>query len=244
MNNDIYNFNSNLLKLSSTDIIEDAYLEWFLILYKRDETNNNKCICQHKIKRANYLYNIKTKYTITCGTTCLKKFNFKIVDLTDNILKTILNNHLQKGQYENIDNIINFSENIEDDIIEHYTTQYNYNKNNLQRLLNYKTEIDNLICSYSLIYLNDILIIINNQINILEEENKQNELLKIKKQNEKDEITRINKLKIQNKQDDKLNIINYKCRLCNIVNTINNKIHFFNNTTCYDCQKKYNRFDF
>lgn len=161
-----YNFDKNLIKASYKKDLYGAKREWEKICKETRENQDGLCICQRKVKNIIYMYNPKTKLTIIVGSTCAKKFELNDApQLPNNILKKILSKSLEKGNYEIIDNIIKYSNNIEDEIIKYYNDKIIYfeniyfeKKNNYssQNLIKINNEIKDLIDTYSLKYLDKI----------------------------------------------------------------------------------------
>jgi hypothetical protein len=169
-----YNFNNNLLKSSCSKNIDEVKKEWRIIL-KVKKNNHELCICQHKIKNITYLYNIYTRHTIIVGSKCLMKFNMNNISfLSNNIIQQIFCDNLIKGEYEYIDNIVNYSNNIEKQIINYFEKKANNNINNNNNLLLLKNEINELIINYNITYLNIVIIKINKMIMHIELINKIN----------------------------------------------------------------------
>jgi hypothetical protein len=183
-----YKFDINLLKASFSQIIENAKKEWNIIYEEKRENNDGLCICQRKVKNIIYMYNIITKNTIIVGSTCCKKFNMSNNILNNKILTNILKNSLTKGEYTNIDNIITYCQSVEEQLLNYFQTNFekiieNIEKNTLeedryfssysyccQELKSLSTDINELIQSYNLNYLDNIYILITTRLNKLVEE--------------------------------------------------------------------------
>ena len=73
-----YNFQTNLLKASSSLHYEEALKEWRRLYRESREVSDLPCICQHKIRHCTYMYNVFTKFAIIVGSTCYKKFKLSI----------------------------------------------------------------------------------------------------------------------------------------------------------------------
>jgi hypothetical protein len=151
MTTKIYKFNEHLLKLSNSNELEIAKTEWFEVLKETREESSGLCICQHKIKHIIYMYNKFTKYTISVGTSCCKKFKLQINKLNNQILKNIIRKNITKGEYKIIDNILEYTNNIESDIIIYITDEYINNKKiiNLEKFKEIRDELENLITEYN-----------------------------------------------------------------------------------------------
>jgi hypothetical protein len=110
------------------------------------------------------MYNMKTNLSIIVDSQCAKKFELdKAKLLSNNILREILKNNLLKGDYETINNIIIYSNNIQEQFIKYIEDKIE-NNNNKFKLLEIQNEIKELIEIYSLKYLNNIYEIINNKL--------------------------------------------------------------------------------
>jgi len=159
-----YNFDRNLIKASYKKDLYGAKREWQILTKETREREDGLCICQRKVKHIIYMYNPKTKLTIIIGSKCAKKFELNDAKpLPNNILKEILSKSLEKGEYEIIDNIIRYSNNIEEQIIKYFQNKID-SINNQNKLLDIQNEIKELIDVYSLKYLNNIYETLNNKI--------------------------------------------------------------------------------
>ena len=126
------------------------------------------CICQQKnIKFIKYFYNVKTKLTIIIGSECCKKFDSGVDKIKNKILENILKNNILKGEYQVIDNIIEYTNSVEKQLIE-YFEKYTLSKN-ISVLKKNTEDIKTLIDDYKLNYLNDIYNILTNLIEKEEE---------------------------------------------------------------------------
>lgn len=178
-----YNFDENILKLSKSNNLNEAKREWYVIL-KETRTYNERveikkililpptlsknqrffdnepslvCICQHKIRNIIYMYNKNTQKIIIVGTKCCKKFNLYQNKLNNDILEKILINIFTKGDYEKINNIIEYSDEIKNELIKYLRNKLNNNLNYYDLLFKLKKETEELIEEYGLIYLKEIL---------------------------------------------------------------------------------------
>jgi hypothetical protein len=150
-----YKFNENLIKASHNKDLNNAKKEWHIIYQEKREKQDGLCICQHKVKNITYMYNPITKLTIIVGDICAKKFELNNNSvIPNNILKELLKNSLEKGEYEVIDNIITYSNNIEEQLKKYFENRIETN-HNLNELIKIQTEIKELIDTYLLTYLND-----------------------------------------------------------------------------------------
>jgi hypothetical protein len=176
-----YNFDTNLLKASSSKNIDDAKKEW-VILLKEKIKENALCICQRKVKIVTYLFNTKTHLTIIAGTTCCKKFNMTTENITNNLYSKILIDNLKKGSYLHIDNIVKYSDDIQKHLQDYFEEQHEIGSHNLHsaikmgdkgssieyhylnNLVNLRKKIDDLKRLYSLEYLNENITNIDSKI--------------------------------------------------------------------------------
>lgn len=160
-----YNFDRNLIKASYKKDLYGAKREWQILTKETRKRQDGLCICQRKVKHIIYMYNPKTKLTIIIGSKCAKKFELNDAKpLPNNILKEILSKSLEKGEYEIIDNIITYSNNIEEQIIKYFQNKIKSINNNQNKLFEIKNEIKELIDVYSLKYLNNIYETLNSKI--------------------------------------------------------------------------------
>jgi len=173
-----YNFNQNLLKASSSKTLNEAKTEWVEVCEEVRKNKDGLCICQrNNIKYIKYFYNIKTKNTIIAGSTCCKNFDFNTNKLKNKILENILKNNILKSEYKIIDNIIEYTNSIEKQLVE-YFEKYS----NLKNVFELKKVIENiklLIDEYNLNYLEDIYNILTDLIELREKEEKEKEKLQI-----------------------------------------------------------------
>jgi len=164
-----YNFNENLKKASSSASLQEAKKEWVEVFNETRMNKDGLCICQQKnIKFLKYFYNIKTKLTIIVGSSCCKKFDFGVDKIKNKILENILKNIILKGEYQVIDNIVEYTNSIEEQLIE-YFEKYTLSKN-ISTLKKVTEDIKILIDDYTLYYLNDIYNTLNNLIKLIEKE--------------------------------------------------------------------------
>lgn len=175
-----YNFDTNLLKASSSPNIYDAKKEWVVLLQEKKD-NDALCICQRKVKIVTYLFNTKTHLTIIAGTTCCKKFNMTTENINNNLYSKILIDNLRKGAYIHIDNIVKYSDDIQIQLQYYLEEQLEIGCRNLHRaiksgddefftelglnkLVNLRKKIDDLKSLYSLEYLNENITKIDSKI--------------------------------------------------------------------------------
>ena len=173
-----YNFNKNLLKASSSNSLQEAKTEWVEVYEEVRLNKDGLCICQrNRLKFVKYFYNVKTKLTINVGSRCCKKFNFSVDKIKNKILEKIFKTNIVKGEYQVIDNIIAYTNSIENQLICHFE-EYT-NSKNIYQLKMITENIKYLIDIYKLDYLNDVYIILTNLIELIEKEKKEDEKLKI-----------------------------------------------------------------
>ncbi len=144
----MYKFNNNLLSLSNSDEISVALKEWEIV----KECHNIpevQCICQRRIKNAFYLFNGTTNKFCIVGTKCKTKFNLHFETMINNTYKQVLTHLFEKGVYDTIDNTVEYSEQVKQQLIE-YLSKPGNEKNKIQ-------EIEYLIETYKFAFLNDIL---------------------------------------------------------------------------------------
>lgn len=170
-----YKFNTNLLDLSKSNDLEIAKTEWLEIYTEQRTDKSGLCICQHKIKNIIFMYNIFTKFTICVGTNCCKKFNFKINKLNNNIFKNIMVKMIKNSDYKIINNIIEYTQDIELELIKCIRNEYNNNISKLENLKELNNEIKMLIDNYKLLYLHDIYNEVSDTIIVLSRHEKEKE---------------------------------------------------------------------
>lgn len=175
-----YNFNENLKKVSSSNSLQEAKKEWVEVFNETRMNKDGLCICQQKnIKFLKYFYNIKTKLTIIVGSKCCKNFASGVYKIKNKILENILKNNILKGEYQVIDNIVEYTNSVEEQLIE-YFEKYTLSKDmDISTLKKVIEEIKILIDDYTLYYLNDIYSTLNNLIKLIEKEKEEEENLKV-----------------------------------------------------------------
>ncbi len=173
MSSATYKFEANLLKLSESTDFTNAKKEW--IRLPREEKGNKKCLCQHRIRNINYMFNTKTKRIIPIGKDCLKKFNFNSNVLTNSISVAVLNKYITNLGYEEIDDVEEYSKEIEELYLKSVIEKYESCKYKYSELLNLESEVKYLI-ELNFVNLRDIYIKITKQIYYL----KQAELERLK----------------------------------------------------------------
>ena len=111
-----YKFKSNMLKASESKTFEDALKEWRIIRKEKRDAKTGLCICQRKIKHITFVFNHKTKLSIMVGTRCCSNFKIEEKLLVNALYRHVLYSCLEKGEYEVIDNIVNYSKYVEDEL--------------------------------------------------------------------------------------------------------------------------------
>jgi hypothetical protein len=167
-------FNKNLLGLSDSTDIEEAKQEWYFICREDRDDATGTCLCQHKIKHINYLYNKKTKKSVCVGSSCYKKFNFSAKAIEDSSLQYVLKQSITRGEYDVIHNVLEYSLSIKEQLLELLQRKFDkvkYQKEKRWVLLN---EIKNLICDYGLTYLGQVCEDIEKQVHMLDESDELN----------------------------------------------------------------------
>lgn len=193
-----FRFDTNLLNASHSNELENAKKEWKFVLEEKRDTQDGLCICQRRVKKVIFMYNVKTKLTIMVGSTCHKKFNMSSNKI-NKFLSNMLNNSLLKGEYSLINNIIKYSNSVEEELIKSFQFEYekiissymhdkqtnnrsmkewDYIPKKLSKLLE---DIQILIEDYELDYLQDLYIQIFTKMHEIYEEIKKYEESKIYK---------------------------------------------------------------
>lgn len=138
-----YKFETNLLQLSESTDINTAKTEWFRIP-RETEKGNKLCLCQHRIKNIHYMINTRTNRITTIGKDCLKKFNFGSQTITNSIRVIALNEYIGLG-YGKIDDVVDFSEKIEELYLKSVIEKYEMYKSEYDELCNLELEVKQLI---------------------------------------------------------------------------------------------------
>jgi hypothetical protein len=148
-----YKFDKNLLGLSLAKDIEEAKKEWYYICNETRPSDDGLCICQHKIKHVVYLYNKTTKKAISVGSACYKKFNFDAEKMSSPTFNYVLRDAIEKGKYIMIGNVIEFSNEVKDHLIECFWRSYNNVKYMKDARWDFLNTVKSLIDEYNLEYL-------------------------------------------------------------------------------------------
>ena len=193
--NGYYDFEQNLLKASQSDNIKESIKEWAEITrkYNCKET----CICNRKIKNVVFMFNNLTNNTIMVGTGCFKKFGFNASHKTIHpVLKDILSNFFEKGEYVKINDIYLYCKYVESKLKDYYRTEI-LCESSIYGLERIKEAIVYLINNEGLKYMEEIISEIDDKINRLRferEKRREEELEIIRKEEERcEEIKRIDK---------------------------------------------------
>jgi hypothetical protein len=235
---------TNLLKLSKDKTIDIALTEWNKIYKEIRTEKSGVCICQHKIKNIYFLYNKHTKNIITVGSDCYKKFGLKLNgEIKNPILYKIFNKILSSGEYQLINDLVQYVNQIETELLKYIEKEYNnilkysLKINKLEDLLN---NINDLIKNYDIEYLKEIYHEINNKI--LDLNNKQEENSNLLQENNNKKIFATqhpmenNKI-YKNKYIINNNYCNCSIDICKCNNPRYEIIKVNNQLFCENCQK-------
>jgi len=160
-----YNFNKNLLKASRAKNIPDAKKE-YVVIGKSLVDPREKCICGRKIKILTFLYNRLTTLTIIAGTGCCKQFITEVKKAGDNRYTRLLREYLEKGEYETIDDIIKYSNDVQATLIKRCEDDIKKYKESLDivDLLKLKEELSEIKSNYNIIYLTNVIVMVDQAI--------------------------------------------------------------------------------
>ena len=171
-------FTKNLLWASHTKTLEGAIKEWAMIYETTLPEVTGLCICQHRLKNVIYMYNRITKLTIIVGSTCLKKFAMASVPITNKYISSLFEKSIhqkkelrKKGEYNTIDDIVKYSKEIEETLIKQCSDIYTKYQNNLYELRELQGAIQELHDLYGIIYLNDLLKLVDTAIETINRRN-------------------------------------------------------------------------
>jgi hypothetical protein len=179
-----YNFKAHIVNLSHSDNFDNALKEWIQMpeTYNKLHKGTCKCICQRIIKNFYYIYNKKTFKYINVGTGCYNKFNFTISNTEmPHFLKDIIIKYA-KGEYENIDDLEDYSTNIKLRIEKELTDMYKRCDTDIIKLNTLKDDIIELIEGYNFTCLEDLKKLVIETINILEKRKQKIEEERIEKE--------------------------------------------------------------
>jgi hypothetical protein len=172
-----FKFDQHLLELSESTEIEPAKQEWVKICNHTREDNDQLCICQHYIKHVTYLYNEKTHHVITVGTGCATKFKMREDKMKEDIFQQILKEVLSKGDYGSIDNLVEYSQVVYQQLVDHFEKEME--TGTLDQLEKLSVELEEVITRHKLVHLQEILsrlIVKRDQLRAEEDEKKQRQL--------------------------------------------------------------------
>jgi len=148
-----YKFDKNLLELSTAQEIDEAKKEWYYICNETRQSDDGHCICNHKIKHVVYLYNKTTKKAISVGSACYKKFNLDAEKMSSPTFNYVLRDAIEKGKYTMIGNVMQFSDEIIDHLIECFWRAYDNVKYMKDARWDFLNTVKALMDEYSLNYL-------------------------------------------------------------------------------------------
>jgi len=217
-----YKFETNLLKVSKSKDIEEAKREWCEIYTEHREIKTGLCICQHTLKNIKYMYNVSTKQTISVGTGCCQKFNLDINTLTNDILKSTLQKLIEKGEYKIINDIFEYTKDVQIQLINNIKIKYEKCPFNYDSLTDLKKNVKNLIDEYDLQYLqevyNDIDNLITEHLALNEHKRIEDENIRIVNENSRIERDNIRKEQLalnerKRVEDENIRIVNKKARI-------------------------------
>jgi hypothetical protein len=226
------NFQENLFALSQEKFDKNSALdEWIEICRER---KTNICICGRKLTNSIYMFNIYNLKTICVGTGCHRKFEFLNKTKKD-IYIDFIENIIIQGEYENINNLIEYSENIKLQVIKYFENKYkNRDYISITVLEKIKEEIIYLINTYNVDYLNEI----SNEVDKLLEHKLEEEKEKIRrKQEEQEKIRRKQEEqeKIRRKQEEQeKKLYDVNCKKCN---KYIGKCYFYKTVICEKCKR-------
>ena len=192
-----HKFSEHLLKLSKNkEDIEEAKKEWKYVCEQKLEEQTGICICQRKIKNVTSLFNTCTKETISVGTRCYTKFDFKPANLGQS-MKKLIDMIREKGEYIFINDFNQHVLDNEELVIANFQTEYGIHINSISELSILKEYVYNLITDDGVLYLRDTFTIIDTRIKQLEEKEKQRALERQVRQKKQEEQERQERKKIQ-----------------------------------------------
>jgi hypothetical protein len=228
-----YNFQENLFALSQEKFDKNSALdEWIEICRER---KTNICICGRKLTANSiYMFNICNLKTICVGIGCHRKFEFLNKTKKDMYIDFIKNIIIQ-GEYENINNLIEYSENIKLQVIKYFENKYkNRDYISITVLEQIKKDILYLINTYNVDYLNDIA----NEVDKLLEHKLEEEEEKIRRKQEEQEKIRRKKEeqeKIRRKREEQeKKLYDVNCKKCN---KYIGKCYFYKTVICEKCKR-------
>ncbi len=177
-----YKFEENILLLSNSTIFEEAVQEWEGIDDKKiclnpdktiDVKNYELCICQRRVGNIYFYRNKRTQHTICVGTGCIRQLKRYLQKdcptLSSKILRHVYTSQLEKGEYEIINSVVCYSNNIRNLIIEYLNNKIKNSTqvNDINELITLLDDLKN-IKEYDL---SNEIEIVQNKLNELEELN-------------------------------------------------------------------------
>jgi hypothetical protein len=194
-----HKFSEHLLKLSENkEDIEEAKKEWKVVCEQKLEEQTGICICQRKIKNVTSLFNTCTKETISVGTRCYTKFDFKAANLGQS-MKKLIDMIREKGEYTFINDFNQYVLDNEELVIAHFQTEYGIHINSITELSILKENVYDLITDDGVLYLKDTFTAIDTRIKYLQEKQRQYAL----KRQEKERQDRQTLQEEKRKQEEK-----------------------------------------
>ncbi len=101
-------FEINLLTVSNNTVHLDKS-EWRIICDNKVLKQDGLCICQTKVNKIKYLYNIKNYNTIMVAQTCFTNFGMPNIILENDKLRELLSAELLNHKYTINNNIIKYN---------------------------------------------------------------------------------------------------------------------------------------
>ena len=142
-----YDFDKNLLTISSSTNVKHAIMEWEKVLKEKNLHNKEICVCGRKVANVIHMYNRITKLHMYVGTTCFTKFNFGKKSVESKLLTHVISLETN-SEYENIDHV-EYSKYIEGKLQKHIEYEYFRSSHDIHELMVLKKEIQVLIEAYN-----------------------------------------------------------------------------------------------
>jgi hypothetical protein len=172
-----YRFITNLIAASHSKTLEEAMKEWEIVKYEnRKDYNGTQCICNHRIKRIVYLFNMFTKKIITSGRGCVKKFASKIEQKHKGhrMIREICSLFINSGQYLKIEDIDKYTSDCAQALKIKIIQELN-EAPTISDIAKLKADVSELVFHYKIDYLKEILLTIDQKIILMKEREKQYE---------------------------------------------------------------------
>lgn len=114
-----FQFEKNLKNASTktSDYIDEWVQETVLVHFQQD-TKENRCICNRKLKKGYYMRNTVNNNMILVGSSCVNKFNGKI-ETSGNKFNQNTFQRFKKGLYQHIINMHEYTKDVLKDYITH-----------------------------------------------------------------------------------------------------------------------------